>query len=389
MKKENIRWRSRVRGAPLAMAWLGVALSISPPVGAAKPTPTLNPAVCTAISGQWTWPTCTIPEGSNGVASADFKIAKPTVLLVRGSLTVDAGVTITNAGSIVIENSGGVIPVEFGDGLMVGVLIRGALDNAGSITLQNVSPGTAGIATVVSVTPNDPPAPNRFRVAPGVLSNSGVIAIQNAGETQGINNLGSLNNAESGVIVAANSLTGSVGIRNRRDASLGSQYYIVGALTNAGGITTANTGDGGSRGISNSGAFVNAATGTFTIGASSVSDVLAYGFRNNGSFTNFGTFINNRGVFNLDLAADSTWGSYNLGVMINYGKTLVGTSASHAGTFQNEGLMLNLGEITSYGTFNDMTGSMVNLGTFYNYWLINGGGNLGICVDQPGSLGGC
>jgi hypothetical protein len=140
--------------------------------------------------------------------------------------------------------------------------------------------------------------------------------------------------------------------------------------------------------VSNSGSFINAVTGTFTIGASTVTDVLAYGFRNNGTFTNFGTFINNRGSYDNSVPENSTWGSYNLGTMVNYGKNYTGTAAQRTGSFYNEALLLNLGEITSYGDIIDVGAFMVNYATLYNYGRILGGVNLGICIDQPGSFGG-
>lgn len=393
-KIDSISSRVKSSGAgriPFVLAFTVAAFLASGAVYGArpKPAPDINAAVCTSISGVWAPHLCTILAGSNGVASTDFKIPKGNTLDVKGSLTVNADVTITNSGAIVVENTAGVIPTEFNDGsLMAGILTLGTIENSGTITIQNASPDTAGIAISVTVSDN-PSGPNPLLVLPGVLTNSGVVTIRNSGASQGINNLGTLENAAAGTIAIANSLTDSVGIRNRRDDTLGSQYYIIGTMTNAGRITVANTGDGDSRGISNSGSFTNSPTGTFTINASTVSDVLAFGFRNNGSFTNFGTFVNNRGSYNKDTPADGTWGSYNIGMMVNYGRTFGGTSAQRTGTFFAEGFMINLGEITSYGLFYDMSGMMANFATFYNYGLIVGGGNLGICLDEPGSFGGC
>jgi len=389
MRQEQIHVRGRARAIPVASAFFGAALAVSGMAHAARPVPSLNAAVCAALSGQWASPTCTIPEGTNGVASSDFRITKASALDVKGGLTINAGVTIANAGAITIANTAGVTPSEFGDGLAAGILVLGTLDNAGSITIQNVTDGTVGIATSVSVAPSDPMVPNPFQVTPGVLANAGLIAIHNTGSSQGINNLGALTNSATGTITVANGLTGGSGIRNRRDVSLGSQYYVVGTLTNAGALTIANSADGPSRGISNSGSFTNAATGTFAIAASEVSDPLSYGFRNNGTFTNFGAFINNRGSLNDASFPDSTWGTYNIGTMINYGKTSVGAESARSGTFYNEGVMLNLGDITSYGALFDNSGYMVNYATFYNFGLIVGGANLGVCLDEPGSQGGC
>jgi hypothetical protein len=232
----------------------------------------------------------------------------------------------------------------------------------------------------VSVSANDPPVPNPVLVVPGVLTNSGTITIQNANQTQGINNIGALNNSATGTITVANGLTDSAGIRNER----------LGTITNAGSMTLANSGDGGGRGLSNAGSFTNSATGTFTINPSAVTDVLTFGMRNNGTFTNFGTFINNRGSYNGD-PLTATWGSYNIspGAMMNYGRTYVGTPTEGTGTFYNEFMMINLGEITSYGVMYDAGFIMVNYGTIYNYGLIVGGGNVGICIDEPGGAGGC
>ena len=374
----------------LVLAFSAAALAVSAASHGA-PVPGLNAKICTSISGVWTPDTCTIPAGSDGVASSDFKIGKRNTLDVKGSLTINAGVTIPNSGTIIVENETGVIPAQFDDsGLMAGILLLGTIDNSGTVVIQNASDNTVGIAVSVSVT-SAPSGPNPLLVVPGVLANSGTITIQNTGQTQGLNNLGNLNNTASGTITIANSLTNSVGIRNRRDDSLGSAYYIVGTMTNAGGMTIANSGASDGRGISNAGSFANSATGIFTINPSAVPDDAALGMRNNGSFTNFGTLINNRGSYIPGNLPSSTWGSYNLspGIMVNHGKTHVGTTPERTGTFYNEFIMTNLGEATSYGVLYDAGGLLINYATFYNYGLIVGGGNLGICIDEPGSSGGC
>ncbi len=372
----------------LVLAFTMAAFSASGAVYGAKPKPgpDINDAVCTSISGVWTSHTCTIPAGSDGVASSNFKISKGNTLDVMGSLTINAEVTISNAGTIIVENVTGVTP-EYGDpGVMAGILVLGALDNSGAITIKNVTDNTEGIAISALFGPNDPPVPNPYLVVPGVLTNSGTITIQNTGQTQGINNnLGVLNNSASGTITVVNSLTSSVGIRNER----------LSTITNAGSMTIANSGEvavgsvSGGRGISNAGFFTNAATGTFTISPSGVEGDTAWGLRNNGVFTSFGTFINNRGSYNNIDPLSSTWGSYNLspGAMMNYGKTYVGTPSDPRGTFYSEFLMMNLGEITSYGVLDG--GGYINYATFYNYGLINGGENVGLCIDEPGSSGGC
>ncbi len=167
-------------------------------------------------------------------------------------------------------------------------------------------------------------------------------------------------------------------------------------MTNAGSITISSSGasqlphpgDPESErqygyGIYNNALITNSATGTLAIEPSQESDD-ARGLYNSLSFTNYGTFTNDRGSYNGDVTT-STWGSYNVqpGTMINYGTT------SATGTFHNELIMLNYGTITSQGTFDDNTGLMINYGTFYNYGRINGGTNKGICIDEPGAYGGC
>ena len=166
-----------------------------------------------------------------------------------------------------------------------------------------------------------------------------------------------------------------------------------GTLTNTGSITISNSGGPDGYGIYNVSLFTNSATGTFTINPSPASDD-AGGFYNADSFTNFGTFTNNRGIFNQADPSASTWGSFNnAGTMINYGTTYAGTISAGTGTFYNNSIMINLGTITSHGIFFDesesLNGStMINYGTFYNYGLIGGGVNKGVCIDGPGEPGG-
>lgn len=341
----------------------GVSHGAKPP-----PTPPLNAGVCKGIGGVWTHDTCTIPEGTCPDVSSGFKIGRGDRLDVKGCLTIKPGVTIANSGTIIVENGA--------SGMRAGILVLGILDNSGAITIQNVTDSTEGIAISAVLSDNVPPVPLPLLIAPGVVTNSGTITIQNTGQTQGINNdWGVLNNATSGTIMVVNSVANSVGIRNER----------ISTITNAGSIAIVNSGDAGGRGISNAGSFTNSATGTFTINPSGVQDDAALGFRNNGSFTNYGTFTNNRGTLNESDPINSTWGSYNLepGSMMNYGKTYVGTPAGARGTFYNEFIMLNLGEITSYGVLADTTGlMMINFGTLYNYGQIFGGNNKGICIDE-------
>lgn len=360
-----------------------------------KPVPDINAAVCMSILGVWTPRICTIPEGSAGIATSDFRIPRGSTLDVKGSLTISAGVTVDNSGTIIVENVAGVSTPFDVSAWGAGVLILGTLESSGAITIKNEAANTEGITISASYSEKNPPYPDPFTLVPGTLANSGTISIQNHFETRGIKNLGVIDNAASGTIAVENGLTSSVGIYNRRDDFLGPKYYVSGTLTNAGRITIANGGDANGYGIYNVALFTNEPSGTFAInpGASD-----AGGFYNAGSFTNYGTFINNRGTFET-LGAQVQIGSFNNnGSMINYGATYAGTaSALGTGTFVNyEGssIMINLGKITSYGIFADMTAAatMINYGTFYNYGGIGGGINKGVCIDEPSPLpfaGGC
>lgn len=389
--------RRGTRAIRFVLAFSAAALAVSGAAYGAKPVPSLNATVCQSISGTWTAPACTIPAGSNGVASSDFRITRTSALNVKGSLTINTGVTISNSGTINVDENVTGVTVEVGPPVVTaGILVLGTLDNSGVITIKNATDNTEGIAVSALVSYDPLLVPNPYLIVPGVLTNSGTIAVQNTGQTQGINNTyGVLNNSASGTITITNSgtvttpsgLVSSVGIRNAR----------LSTITNAGRITIANSGDagvtvgtdvgvGGGRGISNAGFFTNSATGTFTISPSGVLGDTAWGLRNNGSFTNFGTLINNRGTDTGD-PLTSTLGSYNLspGAMINYGKTYVGTPTDPRGTFYSEFLMMNLGEITSYGAL--VGGAYLNYGTIYNYGFIGSGEDVGLCIDEPASPG--
>jgi hypothetical protein len=340
----------------------------------------LDPSVCGGINGEWTPSTCTIPEGNSGVVSSRFKIGKGITLDIKGSLTIPRGMTVASSGTIIVENTGGVVPGDF-DPWGTGVLVYGHLDNSGTITVQNVYEGTSekgteGITVSVAIDATDQNDPNTFEVVPGALTNSGTIIIQNRAHTRGIKILGTMTNSASGAILVANSLTTSVGIYNRREEPY-PKFVTNGTLTNAGSITIANSGDYNGFGIYNQGLFTNSASGEFTINEPpEVAHDAAVGFWNGGSFTNFGKFTNDRGVY---APPTVTWGSFNpAGTMIIHGTT------SARGTFYNSLIMINLGTITSHGLFADeSTGAtMINYGTFYNYGFIGGGVNKGICIDE-------
>lgn len=356
-------------------------------VSYAKPSPgaPLSPAVCKGIGGVWTADTCTIPEGASAVVSSSFKIGDGITLDVKGSLTINRGVTVANSGTLVVENAGGVAPGEFHDaGWETGVLVFGAIDNSGTITIQNSydasnSLGTEGITISFSLDPPVPGVPSPATVVPGTLTNSGEITIQNSGHTRGITNLGAIANSAPGVITVANRVADSVGIYNRRE-DLPPKFYVDGTVTNAGSMTIANSGDASGNGLYNQGLFTNTATGSFTISPAQSVDDASVGMSNGGSFTSYGTFTNDRGVFNPTEPWLSTWGSFNwAGTMINYGQ------ASGTGTWYNHVVMVNLGTVTNRGVMGDDSDgvTMINYGTIYNFGLIGGGVNKGICVDEP------
>ena len=391
--------------------------------GAKPPTTTgLNATVCANLSGSssnWLNNTCTIPAGTDATLASGVKITNGVTLDIRGSLTVPPGLILANSGTIIVENTGGVVPPY--DGLetsnpahgdwQTGLLLLGTLDNSGAITIQNQSAtntdlhGATGITISVTssqiLDPNSPDWPN-FKVFPGTLTNSGTINILNGvnnARTRGIENLGSLTN--SGTIAVANRGAAGVGIYNMRyRVSLDAQYYIVGTLTNTGTIQITSTGpslppDAANPdqqygyGIYNNGHFTNSKT--FAIEANPSEGDDGRGLYNSGTFINYAAFTNKRGSYSSD-AATVTWGSWNVGTMINYGNTLVGElvdgNPSETGTFYNEALMLNFSSILNYGWFDDH-GYMLNYGTFDNFGHVDGGANQAICIDEPGSDGGC
>ncbi len=402
MKNFNGNQKSKRIGTSITfvLAFSVVAFVASGVCYGAKPSPSaLNAPVCGRIGGVWTPNTCTIPEGTAGVVSSGFTISNGVKLDIRGSLTIPSGLTVTNAssGTIIVENSGGIIPpstpLPFHN-WETGMVVLGTLANSGTITIANVydstnlkPQGTEGITISVSVNATDPNDLSTYVAVPGALTNSGTIIIRNGDQTRGIDNLGTIANSASGTIEVANSGFGSVGIYNKRFG--GSQMYIDGTLTNAGSITISSSGDSNgpsgvqfSYGIYNQGLFTISDSGTFTI-LPSPNDDDSRGLWNGGSFTNYGTVTNDRGsYFDGDGQGLSTaiWGSYNeAGTMINYGTTYA------KGTFYNSLIMLQYGTVTSSGTFYDATDPvllMTNYGTFYNSGLIIGGKNRGICIDK-------
>lgn len=398
--KENSQ-RVGARPATLVLACSMAAFVASGAAYGARPKPVteLNATVCASILGLWTSRTCTIPQGNAGVANYDFEIGRGTTLDVIGSLTISPGVTIENAGAVIVENVAGVSTSFDDPSWLAGILVLGTLDNSGAITIKNETGNTEGITVSVSYSENGLSDPSPFTIVPGTLTNSGTIAIQNRDQTRGLKNLGVLDNSARGAITVANSGTVSVGIYNRRDNHLKPGYYYVnGTLTNAGNITISNSGKSvlvnpdnpESRqygfGVYNGGLITT--TGTFTINASAglPADDDAGGFYNSGSFTNAGTLTNNRGSME---ALPGQLGSFNNGgAMINHGTTYAGTaSAPGTGIFYNapgSSIMLNLGKIINWGGFGDMSDSvtMVNYGTIYNYGGISGGNNKGICIDE-------
>ncbi len=388
--------RTGTRTVTFALAFSVAAFVASGATYGAKPFPALNGALCAQIGGAWTTNTCTIPaESTSGAVSSDLRISNAVTLDIKGALTINAGATLANekGGNIIVENVGGLSTSFDGPSWQAGILVLGTLANAGTITIENVTPSTEGITVSVSVSPNDPSDPNPYTVVPGVLTNSGTITIQNQDQTRGIKNLGTLANSATGTITVANTVGVSVGIYNRRDNHLMPGYYYVdGTMTNAGSIQISNSGKNVNGqfgyGVYNGGIITT--TGTFAINASSSGDLAtddAGGFYNSGSFTNYGTLINNRGK--LADGETAQLGSFNnQGTMINYGTTYVGSAQTpNTGMFVNysgSSIMINLGKIINYGGLGDATveSTMMNYGTIYNYGGIGGGTNRGICIDE-------
>ncbi len=366
-----------------------VAAFVGSGVSYAKPKPppvaTLNEAVCTAISGVWTANICTLPAGTSRTVTSSFKIGQGFKLDIIGNLTIQRDATIDNSGTIMVENVDGIPIVQDMDdsSWKPGLLVFGALNNSGTITIANVVEGTEGITVSFSVDPAAPGGPSPFIIVPGTLTNSGTITIQNGDQTRGIKNLGTIANSASGAITVANvadiDTNNNVGIYNRRDGVPSPYASIInGTVTNAGSITISNSGSPADYGIYNVGLFTNSDTGKFTINEPSqgVHDA-AVGLYNAGSFTSFGMFTNDRGALTETL---QTWGSFNpAGTMINYGTT------SATGTWYNNLVMINLGTVTNYGIMWDESAAktMINYGTIYNYGYIDRGTDKGICIDEP------
>lgn len=381
------------RASTFVLAFLLGAFAASG-IAHARPSPgsPLNATVCKAISGTWVPYTCTIPADASGVVSASFKIGAGVTLDVLGNLTINEGVTVTNAGTMWVHNAGGIVPDNGYDPWATGVLVFGAVENSGNLLVENTYDTDAGRPTegiTLSFTARDavPSDPEPLAITRGTLTNTGNITVQNVGWTRGIKVLGTMTNAALGTISVANSVTSSVGIYIRRE-DLPPTFYVDGTLTNAGKITVQNSGDSSGYGLYNVGLFTNLTSGSFIINPSQVVGDAAGGLYNSGNFTNFGQFTNDRGVFNPAAPATSTWGSVNpYGTMINHGNT------DATGTFYNEAVMINLGTITSSGVFADLSTqlTMINYGTLYNYGVIHGGTNKGMCIDEttanPGATG--
>ena len=370
---------------------LALAAFVAPDVShAAKPYPALNATSCAAMAGTWTTLpslTCTIAPGNFGEVRSDLRILAGAKLDIQGGLTINSGVKVVNAGTILVENAGGVAPdSDLFHEYETGVLVFGTLDNSGTITVANAydesnAALTEGITVSISATEiTDTSNPNRYDVVPGTLTNSGTITIQNSGQTRGITNIGTIVNSATGAIAIENSVTTSVGLYNRREnLKLFSTFYFNGTVTNAGSMTLSNSGGYSGYGVYNQGTFMNTASGSFTINASTEPGDFSAGLWNGGSFTSYGTFTNNRGAINFENEQLSTWGSFNeAGSMINYGIT------NATGTFYNGSVMINLGTLTNYGILVDLSDgqTMINYGTIYNYGGIGNGVNRGMCVDE-------
>ena len=412
VKVEGSSSNKSKRMGTFTLALSVVAAFVAPGLSyGAKPPPplqsltALNATVCKGLYGTWTSTTTTCAISVPSALTFSIRVPSGVTLDIKsttsdsgqsdGSLTIPTGMTLANAGTIIVENAGGV-PTEFdADIYKAGILVLGTLDNSGAITIQNVADNTEGITISVTATenPNDPSVPDPYTVVGGTLANSGTITIQNQANTRGIKNLGALVNSASGTIKVQNSLTTSVGIYNRRDNHLNPGYYYVdGTMTNAGSIQISNSGKNVNGqfgyGIYNGGLITIAATGTFAINASSGTPETddAGGFYNSGSFTNYGTLINNRG--NLTDPQAQVGSFNNEGTMINYGTTYAGSeNAPCTGIFVNwEGgsIMVNLGKIINWGGLGDISSSttMINHGTIYNYGGISGGKNRGVCIDE-------
>jgi hypothetical protein len=154
---------------------------------AANSTPTfLNSTLCTSIGGTWTakTSTCTITSGE---ATSSFVIHPKSSLDITGTLMIDIGVTITNSGTITIENDAGWGTDNFG-----------TLANAvsGVITIKNTGDDTSiGIV-------NDYHNFGSGHKVVGFLTNIGIITIEalSTGSAVGIGNGGSFTNDNSGTL---------------------------------------------------------------------------------------------------------------------------------------------------------------------------------------------
>lgn len=403
----------RVVLALSAAAFVGSGVSYAKPK---PPTlPTLNEAVCTAISGVWTANTCTIDSGTFGTVASSFTIGQGFRLDIKGGLTIPKGQTVASSGIIVVENEGGVVPTDGFDPWETGLLVYGTLANDGIITVKNTYeyPDPLPTCAELPCTCNDHGPLHCTEgitvsisvadvITPGTLVNSGTINIQNSARTRGIKIIGTLHNSASGAILVANSGSTSVGLYNRRQ---GVGYDVNGMVINDGSITIANSGDYfepgtgdpnyepvtnppsplNGYGLYNVGIITISAGGKFTINPNSGSDAAA-GMYNAGSITSYGTFTNNRGD-----PQGSIWGCFNhTGTMINYGTTYTGfvdSSPVYTGQFFNNktGTMINLGTIFNYGRMHDESyfgALMINYGTIHDFGFIDAGSERGVCTEE-------
>lgn len=389
----------------ILLALLGVASAatlIVPAVsyGARSPSATLNATVCSNIGGSWTAKAniCTIGAASSGKAASSFAIPPKSTLNVIGSFTINTGVTVSNSGTIIVQNAGGVAQSQGFDDWETGILVLGTLANSGTIIIENANDtarpagiaGTVGISVWVSAT--DTTDPRTFVI--GTLTNTGTITVRNINQTRGIENLGTIANSASGTIAVANSGNGSssVGIYNRRTYG-----PVLGTLTNAGSITIKNSGNN-SYGIYSAGIFTN--SGVLTVnslsGAYPGPDkplLFITGIYNSGAFTQTtsGTYYNYDGYVNSADPTESAWGNYNNhGTMVNYGTTITnGTFFTNGYTMINIGTLNDTSTALLYDTGLTTGSSMINYGTIYNYGTIIRGEEYGICYDEPPTGSGC
>ena len=103
--------------------------------------------------------------------SSSFKIGYGVTLDIKGKITIPYGLSITNAGTITVENQDGPaqadengVPLVDASGIpfedhdwATGLLVLGTLDNSGIITIKNEVTGTEGITVSFSLAAEFPP----------------------------------------------------------------------------------------------------------------------------------------------------------------------------------------------------------------------------------------